>query len=73
MFISDFNLDSQVRKVNQKPSQEVDITEEEDDDNNRTEEVILFNLSDEDKEFIYDNTHYSLKDINDWHRFELII
>ena len=35
------------------------------------EEVILFKLSDEDIEFIYDNTHYTLKDINDWHRLLL--
>ena len=42
--------------------------EDEPVEENVKEEVILFKLSDEDIEFIYDNTHYTLKDINDWHR-----
>ena len=28
----------------------------------------VFQLAEEDVEFIYDNTHYTLKDIKDWHR-----
>ena len=28
----------------------------------------VFKLAEEDVEFIYDNTHYTLKDIKDWHR-----
>ena len=28
----------------------------------------VFKLTEEDVEFIYDNTHYTLKDIKDWHR-----
>ena len=30
--------------------------------------VVFILVFDEDIEFIYDNTHYTLKDINDWHR-----
>ena len=34
------------------------------------EEIVLpvFKLAEEDVEFIYDNTHYTLKDIKEWHR-----
>ena len=32
------------------------------------EERPVFQLAEEDVEFIYDNTHYTLKDIKDWHR-----
>ena len=49
-------------KVGEETKDDVTVEETE------QEEVILFKLSDEDIEFIYDNTHYSLKDINDWHR-----
>ena len=28
----------------------------------------VFKLAEEDVEFIYDNTHYTLKDIKEWHR-----
>ena len=28
----------------------------------------VFKLTEEDVEFIYDNTHYTLKDIKEWHR-----
>ena len=50
-----------------KVNSEVEEIEKKDDDEEE-EEVILFKLSEEDIEFIYDNTHYSLKDIKDWHR-----
>ena len=51
-----------------KVNSEVEEIEKKDDD--EEEEVILFKLSEEDIEFIYDNTHYSLKDIKDWHRWQ---
>ena len=70
MFIFDSNLDSKTLKISPKPPPEAEITEEDADEKEVEEEVILFNLSDEDIEFIYDNTHYSLKDIKDWHRFD---
>ena len=69
-YISD---SSSTKKVSKKSVPEVEIAEEADDDDNEVEEVILFNLSDEDIEFIYDNTHYSLKDIKDWHRYKLTL
>ena len=31
----------------------------------------VFKLAEEDVEFIYDNTHYTLKDIKEWHRSEV--
>ena len=49
-------------KVNEEVKEEVTVEDAE------KEEVVLFKLSEEDIEFIYDNTHYTLKDINDWHR-----
>ena len=69
-YISD---SSSTKKVSKKSVPEVEIAEEADDDDNEVEEVILFNLSDEDIEFIYDNTHYSLKDRKDWHRYKLTL
>ena len=70
LFIFDSNLDSKTLKISPKPAPEAEITEEDADEKEVEEEVILFNLSDEDIEFIYDNTHYSLNDIKDWHRFD---
>ena len=48
-----------------------EIEEEPDDEEVEEKEEILFKLSEEDIDFIYDNTHYSLKDIKDWHRLDL--
>ena len=49
-------------KVSEEVQEEVKVEE------NVPKEVILFKLSEEDVEFIYDNTHYTMKDIKDWHR-----
>lgn len=46
----------------------LELEDQSKEESDEEEEVILFKLSDEDIDFIYDNTHYSLKDIKDWHR-----
>lgn len=46
---------------------EVEVPKEEKEPEEPKEEV-LFELPEEDKEFIYDNTHYTLRDIDNWHR-----
>ena len=42
--------------------------EEEEEVEEVKDERPVFPLPEEDVEFIYDNTHYTLKDIKDWHR-----
>ena len=47
----------------------VDFGAEEAAEEGEQEEVKpVFKLAEEDVEFIYDNTHYTLKDIKEWHR-----
>ena len=48
----------------------VDFGAEEDGAEETEEEKALpvFKLTEEDVEFIYDNTHYTLKDIKEWHK-----
>ena len=65
-FLNVFSLKESKAKAKGEEAKE-EVTAEDTD----KEEVILFKLSDEDIEFIYDNTHYTLKDINDWHRLLL--
>ena len=57
-------------KKNSKGSEvKVDYGAEEATDDAEEEEVKpVFKLAEEDIEFIYDNTHYTFKDIKDWHR-----
>ena len=57
-------------KKNSKGSEvKVDYGAEEAAEEAKEEEVkTVFKLAEEDVEFIYDNTHYTLKDIKDWHR-----
>ena len=47
---------------------EVDNEEEGGAEEAEEEQRPVFQLAEEDVEFIYDNTHYTLKDIKDWHR-----
>ena len=54
-------------KVEVKVEVEVEVPKEEKEPEEPKEEV-LFELPEEDKEFIYDNTHYTLRDIDNWHR-----
>ena len=48
------------------------VEQEEEEEEEEVEDVKderpVFPLAEEDVEFIYDNTHYTLKDIKDWHR-----
>ena len=44
-----------------------DATEEPEEEEEEVKQAV-FKLAEEDVEFIYDNTHYTLKDIKDWHR-----
>ena len=57
-------------KKNSKGSEvKVDYGAEDAAENAEEEEVKpVFKLAEEDIEFIYDNTHYTFKDIKDWHR-----
>ena len=57
-------------KKNSKGSEvKVDYGAEEAGEETKEEEVkTVFKLAEEDVEFIYDNTHYTLKDIKEWHK-----
>ena len=47
---------------------EGDNEEGEGEEEKKEEVKPVFQLAEEDVEFIYDNTHYTLKDIKAWHR-----